>query len=306
MLNQYWTSLRRWGIALFELLHIAWGEYEHDRARYLALAMLYYALVSLVPLLLLAVAALGLLLRYSEVAAELQQQMLQTIEALFGAQVRLTIEVSLASLQNESVIITIISLIGLVFTASVLFRHLRLTFRAIWKYEPPLVSGPLRVVVWTTVFERAIAFLMVLSGGALLLGVLVFITITQWLAVIFNRLPVFDKVGAITLTALSPLLIATITFALLFKFLPPMPIQWRHVWLAAILCGIAWVVTGEALALYGRFFSDNITAYGAIGGLLVVMLWMNIVSQSLFFGAELCKVVFQRSQPPAPADTQSG
>jgi membrane protein len=49
---------------------MAWIEYERDRARYLAVAMVYYALVSLVPLLLLMLAGLGLLLRFSTIAAD--------------------------------------------------------------------------------------------------------------------------------------------------------------------------------------------------------------------------------------------
>jgi len=42
--------------------------------------------------------------------------------------------------------------------------------------------------------------------------------------------------------------------------------------------------------LYRLFFEKNPNAYGAIGALLAVLLWMNLVSQVLFFGGELCKV----------------
>jgi membrane protein len=83
--------------------------------------------------------------------------------------------------------------------------------------------------------------------------------------------------------------LATLTFALLFRFLPPVSLAWRHVWLAAALCGIAWVVAAELLALYASFGDGN--PYGAIGGLLVVMLWMKFVSQALFYGAEVCRVI---------------
>ncbi|MGH2395827.1 MAG: YhjD/YihY/BrkB family envelope integrity protein [bacterium] len=37
------------------------------------------------------------------------------------------------------------------------------------------------------------------------------------------------------------------------------------------------------------------SAYGTIGALLVVMLWMNLISQVLYFGAELCKVITTRA-----------
>src|SRR5215470_12280124 len=146
------------------LLRAAWLEYERDRAGYLAVAMVYYAIVSLIPLLLLLLAALGLLLRFSPAAAEAERQMLLRIEAGFGPDVSVTITRLLGSLEQESIIATVISLGGLLMTASVLFGHLRLSFRAIWKYEPPLVSGPMRVVVRVTIVERVIAFTMVLGG----------------------------------------------------------------------------------------------------------------------------------------------
>src|SRR5690606_8267530 len=115
------------------LLIAAWREYEQDRARYLAVAMVYYALVSLVPLLLLLVSTLGLLLRFSTSAARAEQQLLAGIEASFGEQVRAAVDGALVALQAESVMATVISVLGILLAASVLFRHLRLCFRAIWK-----------------------------------------------------------------------------------------------------------------------------------------------------------------------------
>ena len=57
------------------VLRLAWIEYERDRARYLAVAMIYYALISLVPLLLLLLAALGLALRFSPIAANFRSKL---------------------------------------------------------------------------------------------------------------------------------------------------------------------------------------------------------------------------------------
>ena len=275
-----------------DLLRAAWVEYERDRARYLAVAMIYYALVSLVPLLLLLLAALGLLLRFSEIAADAQHQMLGAIEASFGPELPATIKRALDTLQRESITAILISLVGLFFTASVLFRHLRMSFRAIWKYEPPLVSGPVRAVVRTTVLEQVLALAMVLGGGGLLLAALALIGLTQSLGSALGHLPFLARTGW-ALTAVSSSILAAITFAAMFKVLPPVPVGWRDVWLPAVLCAVAWVAAGELLALYGVFFDDS-GAYGALGGVLAAMLWMNVVSQTLFFGAELCKVIAQR------------
>lgn len=282
-------QLRQIGRRLFGLLRRAWDEYQRDYAGYYAGAMVYFALVSLIPLLLLLLSALGLLLRYSVLAAEAQQQVLRSIESRFGAELRTVIEPLLDSLRQQSVIATAISVITLLVTASVLFRQLRLSFRAIWKQPPPLVAGSLWAIIRHTIREQVIAYLMVLGSGLLLVAALTLISAGWWLN---NQIDysLFNSVTGWLLTDVSPFVLAAGTFAMLFRFLPPITVRWRDAWLAALLCAAAYTIAGEALSLYGAYFNTNRTAYGALGGLLVVMLWMNIVGQILFFGAELCRV----------------
>jgi membrane protein len=278
------------------LLRAAWVEYERDRAGYLAVAMIYYALLSLVPLLSLLLAALGLLLRFSPIAAAAREQMLVAIDARFGPELSATITSLLTSLQQESIVATVISLASLLFAASLLFGHLRMTFRAIWGYEPPLIAGSLRRVVHATVLERVIAFLMVLGGCGVLIAALGLIAASQWVG---GLMPFGDVTGWLVGAATSVLL-AALTFAGMFRLLPPVRIRWRDVWLAAVLCALAWVIASELLALFGGALGGSGSAYGALGGVLAVMLWMNVVSQVLFFGAELCKVVATRGGESTP------
>ena len=153
--------------ALAGLLRTAWQEYERDYARYFAGAMVYYALISLVPLVLLLLATLGWFLRLSDSASELKIRVLETVETNFGDELRASIEYLFMRLQEGSGLALAISLAGLLFTASVLFRHLRITFRAIWKHAPPLASGSVRGAMRETLLERAVAFGMVLAGAPL-------------------------------------------------------------------------------------------------------------------------------------------
>jgi membrane protein len=235
--------------------------------------------------------ALGLLLRFSPIALEVQQNILVRIEAGFGPQLPLTIKQLLNAVQRDSIIATVISIAGILLAASVLFKHLRLAFRAIWKHKPPLVAGSMSVVVRETILERVIASVMVLGGGGLLLIALGLLVATKRLNRLLDSLALHGQTTGWFVTTLSSLIITALTFALLFKFLPPIAIRWRDVWLATLLCSFTCVAAGEVLSLYGLFFERNPNAYGAIGALLAVLLWMNLVSQVLFFGGELCKVV---------------
>ena len=283
----------RWK-AFAALLSTTWKEYQQDYARYFAGAMVYYALVSLVPLLLLMLSALGLLLRLSDFAVETQYRVLNAVEGSVGQQLRLSLEELLRRLEQGSVIATIISLVGLMYTGSVLFRHLRMTFRAIWKQAPILVAGSVRGAVQATFFERVFAFVMVIGSATLLLAAFVLIGIFHWLIARFDAVPLLGNTMSWLLSLSTPVLIAPITFALLFAVLPPVRLRWRHVGLATLLSAVAWIVGTEILALYVVHFGGKFSAYGAIGGLLIFMLWIHSMSQVLFFGGELCKVIYRR------------
>jgi membrane protein len=144
---------------------------------------------------------------------------------------------------------------------------------------------------------------MVLTAGLLFLLSLAVVSIVQWLGGLLNRLPTLADTAAWILALPSPLLVIVVTFAFLFKFLPPVSLKWRHVLLPAVLCAVAWYVATEVIALYGVFFGNDVNAYGALGGLLVIMIWMNVVSQLLFFGAELCKVLAWSETPTPQPDS---
>lgn len=277
--------------ALGRVLRAAWDEYQRDYARYFATAMVYYALISLVPLSLLLLGSLGLLLRLSDLADAAAQPLLDAVEIGFGPSLQLAIENMLVRLEQGSVLATAVSLVGLLLTASLLFGHLRITFRAVWKRAPPLASGTVRRAVLETVLEKAIAFTMVLVGGPLLLAILVLIAAVHWVGGLFGGLPLLGGAIAWVLALSTPLIFVPLTFALLFKFLPPVRLQWRHVVLATALCSLAWLAGAEVLALYVVELGGKLGAYGALGGLLIGMLWMKVIAQVLFFGAEVCKVV---------------
>jgi membrane protein len=282
------------------LLHDAWIEYQRDRARYLAMAIIYYAAICLVPMLLLALSTLGLLLRYSTTAVELEREMLLTIETRFGAQMSATITGLLDGLQRDSIVVTVIGVVGMLVGASLLFRQLRMTFCAVWHYEPPSVAGPIRFRVFTIIREWIIAFVITLAGGALLLLGVVIVSAFRWLARLLARVPILPGVGLLV-AVVSSFALAAITYGALLKVLPPRAVRWRDLLPSVLLCAGIWVVASELLPLYHRFVGETRNAYNAIGALLPVLVLVNLGAQSLFYGAELCKVMTRRSEASTPA-----
>jgi membrane protein len=138
--------------------------------------------------------------------------------------------------------------------------------------------------------ERAIAFAIMFGGGALLLALLAVMGTLQWLAALPGELSLLGDTLGWLLPLLASLVIAPLTFALLLRALPPAQVSWADVRVAAILSGLTWIFGAEVLSVYAAHAAKKWSAYGAIGGILMAMLWMHAMSKMLFFGAELSKV----------------
>jgi membrane protein len=87
--------------------------------------------------------------------------------------------------------------------------------------------------------------------------------------------------------------VITVLFALIYKVLPDVKIAWRDVWIGAAVTSLLFTAGKFLLGWYlGR--STTISAYGAAGSIVLVLLWVYYSAQILFFGAEVTKVYANR------------
>jgi membrane protein len=89
---------------------------------------------------------------------------------------------------------------------------------------------------------------------------------------------------------------------MIFKVLPDVRIAWRDVWIGGAVTSLLFTGGKFLLGWYlGR--STTITAYGAAGSVVLILLWVYYSAQILFFGAEITKVYairFGSRLRPAP------
>jgi membrane protein len=95
--------------------------------------------------------------------------------------------------------------------------------------------------------------------------------------------------------------IITVLFAMIFKFLPDMKIAWRDVWLGGFITALLFNIGKFLIGIYiGR--SSIASVYGAMGSLVVVLLWVYYSAQILFFGAQFTRIYANRfGVKPEPA-----
>lgn len=106
--------------------------------------------------------------------------------------------------------------------------------------------------------------------------------------------------------------LVTALFALLYKFMPRVRIEWHDVWIGAAVTALLFTVGKFAIGLYiGK--SGVTSGFGAAGSLVVLLLWVYYSAQIFLLGAEFT-AVYARSdgshrhevapaspQPPAAA-----
>jgi membrane protein len=80
---------------------------------------------------------------------------------------------------------------------------------------------------------------------------------------------------------------------MIFKVLPDVKIRWRSVWVGAATTALLFTVGKFLIGLYlGR--STAVSAYGAAGSVVLLLLWVYYSAQILFFGAEITEVYANR------------
>jgi membrane protein len=274
--------------AWLELLKEAGQEWYDDGTFRLGAALAYYAVFSMAPMLVIAIAVAGLF--FGEQAA--QGQLVEQLEAAVGPTVARALEDSLryAHTSGSGVLATAISIGLLLFAASGLFVQLQDALNIIWKVKPKAGRGLMGVVR-----DRLASFLLVLVLGALLLALLVLNTV---LAALDRFVPQDELPGGALLWRLLNLGITfgfiTLLCALTYRILPDVRIAWRDVGIGAALTALLFLLGNWLISQY-LTRSSVASAYGAAGSLVVILLWVYYSSQIYLFGAEFTEVYARRN-----------
>jgi membrane protein len=263
------------------------SEWSEDKASRLAAALSYYTTFSLPPLLVLIISLLGLV-GYGNLA---QTGILDQVGNLTGEDGRELVEgmVQAASARSSTgITATIVSLVILIFGALGVFGQLQEALNTIWEVAPKPKQG-----VWETIksliFKRLLSFSMILVIGFLLLVSLVLsAALANFGEFLGSILPLSDFILQI-LNFIISFGVITALFALIYKILPDVEMEWKDVLLGAAITSLLFTIGKFLIGLYlGR--SNVATTFGAAGSLVLLLLWIYYSAQIIFLGAEFTQV----------------
>ena len=250
-------------------------------------ALAFYTLFSIAPLLLIVFSVAGLLFGEAAARGEIFAQLSQTI----GADSAQMVSLILASLNQPraGLLGTLFGLLMLLVGATTVFAELQDAMDRIWRVPSRAPSSG----VWQFIRTRLLSLGMVLGIGFLLMVSLVFsaamAALGKWWAPWFGDLAMMaDLINF----ALSLAFMGTV-FAMIYKWMPRVPVAWRDVWIGAAVTSVLFTLGKALIGLFiGR--SGVASVLGAAASLVILLLWVYYSAQIFLLGAEFTCVFARR------------
>ena len=250
-----------------------------DHASSMGAALAYYTFFSMAPLLLIVISVAGLLL--GREAA--QGQLMAELSGLLGPPAAASIEALIASASEpaESWWGTLVGIGVMLVGATTVFAELQDALDRIWEAPQRPAGGGL----WALLRARVLSFGLILGLAFLLMVSLVMGAVISALGRWWS-----DTLGdwgwlAQTLNLGLGFAITATIFAMIYKLMPRANVQWRDVWVGALVTASLFTL-GKALIGWYLSASGIASAYGAAGSLVLVLAWVYYSAQVFLLGAE--------------------
>jgi membrane protein len=264
---------------LWDLVKAAASGWVDDYAQSMGAALAYYTMFSIAPLLLIVISIAGLVFGDQAARGEIFSQ----LEGMLGGPGALAVQGLLESVRKptQSVTATIIGGAVLLIGATSVFGELQDALDRIWR--APVRTGPSGL--WGLIRARLLSFGMILGIGFLLMVSLLasaaLAALSKWWGPMFSG---WAPVASIIELGLS-FLVITVVFAMTYKIIPRVHIDWKDVWVGATATSLLFTVGKFLIGLYiGR--SGIASGFGAAASLIVVLVWVYYSAQIFLLGAE--------------------
>lgn len=244
----------------------------------------YYAIFALPGLMVVIISVAGYFFGDEAVNGQIYNQISDAMSEDTARQVQEIIKK--AAVTKGSVIAAIFGIASILLGATGVFGQLQKSMNIIWEVK----ADPKKSGIWKTLRVRLFSFGLIISIAFLLLISLVvssaITALSSWVQQYWSEslLFLFRAIHFI-----FSLVIVTVLFALMFKFLPDAKVKWRPIWIGALLTALLFVIGKWALGLYfGK--SDPASGYGAAGSIVLILLWTSYASMIVFLGNMFTRV----------------
>lgn len=274
---------------LIDLLKATAREWWNDNTFRLAASVAFYTIFSLAPVLVIAVALAGFI--FENGSESIRRDLANEVGTLVGPEGRDAVAQVLerASVESGSPLAATIGMITVLIGSTFVFVELQSALNLIWDVE----ADPTTSMIRGFLRDRMRSFGIALAVGFILVVSLI---VSTALSTAQAQLEAYLPGGAWlwrSLNLLAWLILVTLLFAMIYKYLPDVRITWRDVAIGAFVTAVLFSVGKFLIGAYlGRMAFGS--AYGGAGSFVVFLIWIYYSALICFFGAEFTQVYARR------------
>lgn len=254
----------------------------------MAAATAFYGLICLIPLVGLTISILGRVLGASA-SANAEQQVLKLLDILLPLQApNLKEAIRQFPEPTGSWFVEAISILGLLWAASRLFRTLEDVLTRVWSGHGR--GRPLFL-------RNLVALGATAAAGLIFLFTMLATTAAATLASTASLLGIVPKVHWLDPWAEQMIVLwgAWLMFLLMYVFLPQQRVGWREAAVGAAIAAVIWEISRLAFAALVTQSAAYGQLYGSLAGTVVAVIWIYLTANIMLVGAEFA-VVLQKHE----------
>ncbi|NHJ87542.1 MAG: YihY/virulence factor BrkB family protein [Asgard group archaeon] len=214
------------------------------------------------------------------------QTLIQQINTIVGPTITNLIQQILDTVTTpfNSIVTSIITILFALMGALGAFSVLQNTMNEIWEAPKPKLNSKQKLK------HKIIPFILISVLGLITIVWTGFTTsiidlISILLPLASNTILIFVEIVQFILS----LVLVTLLFMIIYKFIPGLPIKWKDVRLAAIFTGLIFTIAKYLIAVIFEVFTVT-SVTGAAGAIMILLLWIYLCTQLIFYGAAFSKV----------------
>lgn len=253
----------------FRFLRYVTVRLQDDRCTQMAASLTFTTLLSVVPLITIALTLFSAFPVFSEYSTHIKEFILTNMVPETGGRI---ITRYMEQFAESASRLTAVGLVFLAVTAMLMMLTIDNAFNMIWR-----VSRPRSLLQRVLVYWAVLTLAPLLVGGSL--------SLTSWL--VGSSSGHTQRIPSLGMDVLKimPLLMTTAAFTLLFRVVPNRFVPMRHAIIGGLIAAVAFESMNRAFAFYISHFPTYKLVYGAFASVPIFLMWIYFSWITVLFGA---------------------
>lgn len=244
---------------------------REERLSVVAGSLTFTTVLSIVPLLTVALALFTAFPLFDQFRLNLQQYFIQS---LMPDAIAKGVMSALNQFSSKAARISTVGGVFLLVTALALMMTIDRAFNTIWRVQTP------RGLV-----QRLVAYWAAITIGPLLIGGSITMT-----SVLMREAEKTGWLGDL-IFSLLPVLLSMVAFAILYRTLPSKPVRWADAFAGGAVAAVAFEIAKRLFGLFIAKYPSYTAVYGAFAAFPIFLLWVYLSWLITLFGAAVAATI---------------